>query len=188
MNKQTLRKTYLEKRITLTPEEFSRRNELLLAQVKGIRANIGGGPVHIFLPIQKFKEVNTWPIIHWLWAHHIGTITTITNIKKNELRHVWLTNDTKLLESKWGIPEPVDAEAADAAACTIVFVPLVAFDQQLNRIGYGKGFYDMFLAGLPPHVKRVGLSLAPPLDLIPYAEPHDEALHAVIWPGGIVQA
>ncbi len=188
MNKETLRKTYLEKRITLIPEEFSRRNELLLAGVKKLRGDIAEGPVHIFLPIQKFKEVNTWPIIHWLWAQHIRTVTTITDTKKNELRHVWLAVDTKLQESKWGIPEPVGAEVAEAAACTLVFVPLVVFDLQLNRIGYGKGFYDAFLAGLPARVKRVGLSLSPPLDLIPYAESHDVALDAVIWPGGIAAA
>lgn len=185
MNKQTLRKIYLEKRITLTPHEYSARNQLLLSQVKELDDVIATGPVHIFLPISKFREVNTWPIVEWFWGKGVSTITTITDTKKNVLRHVWLEEQTQLLENKWGIPEPVCGKAADPSKCTVVFVPLIVFDQLLNRIGYGKGFYDIFLSELPSRIKKIGLSLAPPLDVIPYTELHDEQLDAVVWPGGI---
>ena len=185
MNKQTLRKIYLEKRITLTPEEYSWRSQLLLSHVKELSGLIVKGPVHIFLPINKFREVNTWPIIEWFWELDIPTITSITDTRKNALRHVWLEEQTRLLENKWGIPEPVGGKAADPSKCTVVFVPLIVSDLLLNRIGYGKGFYDIFLSELPSRIKKIGMSLAPPLDLIPYTEAHDEQLDAVLWPGGI---
>ena len=39
----------------------------------------------------------------------------------------------------------------------VIFIPLLAFDIQGNRIGYGKGFYDIFLKKCPAAIK-VGLS------------------------------
>jgi 5-formyltetrahydrofolate cyclo-ligase len=40
----------------------------------------------------------------------------------------------------------------------VVFVPLLAFDKQGNRVGYGKGFYDRFLANCKPETIKIGLS------------------------------
>ena len=39
-----------------------------------------------------------------------------------------------------------------------MFVPLLAFDTKGNRIGYGKGFYDRFLADCKPETIKIGLS------------------------------
>ena len=39
-----------------------------------------------------------------------------------------------------------------------MFIPLLAFDKQGNRIGYGKGFYDRFLANCKPETIKIGLS------------------------------
>ena len=40
----------------------------------------------------------------------------------------------------------------------MVFVPLLAFDTQGNRVGYGKGFYDTFLTNCKPETIIIGLS------------------------------
>ena len=40
----------------------------------------------------------------------------------------------------------------------MVFVPLLAFDKAGNRVGYGKGFYDLFLSECRQDVIKVGLS------------------------------
>ena len=41
----------------------------------------------------------------------------------------------------------------------VVFVPLLAFDTNGNRVGYGKGFYDKFLSECHPNTIKIGLSL-----------------------------
>ena len=40
----------------------------------------------------------------------------------------------------------------------VVFVPLLAFDTNGNRVGYGKGFYDKFLSQCQPETIKIGLS------------------------------
>ena len=48
-----------------------------------------------------------------------------------------------LYVSKYGILEP--NKSNKEIIPDIILVPLVAFDKHLNRIGYGKGYYDRFL-------------------------------------------
>jgi 5-formyltetrahydrofolate cyclo-ligase len=44
----------------------------------------------------------------------------------------------------------------------VVFVPLLAYDEKGNRVGYGKGFYDAFLSECKPETIKIGLSFFPP--------------------------
>ena len=53
----------------------------------------------------------------------------------------WKKNGV-LLINKYGIPEPVETKEIIPS---IVLLPLLAYDKNKNRIGYGKGFYDKFL-------------------------------------------
>ena len=54
----------------------------------------------------------------------------------------WLIREP-LYVSKFGILEPKDTKREIIP--DLVIVPLIAFDKQLNRIGYGKGYYDRCL-------------------------------------------
>ena len=53
----------------------------------------------------------------------------------------WKKNDIMAL-NKFGIPEPIKSQAVIP---NVILVPLLAFDNKKNRLGYGKGFYDMYL-------------------------------------------
>ena len=53
----------------------------------------------------------------------------------------WFTGDP-LVINQYGIPEPISDKIRYP---DILLVPLVAFDDNLNRIGYGGGFYDRYI-------------------------------------------
>ena len=46
--------------------------------------------------------------------------------------------------NSWNIPEPENGIAISDEQIEVVFIPLLAFDEKGNRVGYGKGFYDDF--------------------------------------------
>lgn len=69
-----------------------------------------------------------------------------------------LTDSTVLKTNDWGIPEPVDGIEIQPQQIEVVFMPLLAFDEKGNRIGYGKGFYDRFLSSCSIDTVKIGLS------------------------------
>ena len=85
----------------------------------------------------------------------------------------------------WGIPVPVVREEVLDALLQVVFLPLLAYDLNGHRIGYGKGMYDRFAAQLSHGVLKVGLSFFPPETSIP-SEKHDVRLDFCINPEGVI--
>ena len=98
------------------------------------------------------------------------------------LTHHELTPDTVLKNNRWGIPEPVDSSAHSPREIDVVLVPLLAFDRQGHRVGYGKGFYDSFLNQCRADTLKVGLSLFPAVKRIDDVFAEDVALDAVVMP------
>ena len=63
----------------------------------------------------------------------------------------------KLSKNKFGILESEDTNYADPETLDLIIVPGIAFDQNLNRIGYGKGFYDRFFSSIKKNILKVGV-------------------------------
>ena len=174
MNKSVLRKVYLEKRKTLTNKEFERRNSLIFEKSKGFLEKYlqEHRKVHLFSSIQENYEVNTWPIIHWLHENNAEVILPRTGSNRQLTHHQYRKGDP-LHTNKWGIAEPISNESLPADILDVVFVPMICFDKAGHRIGYGGGFYDVFLSQVSPDCLKIGLCLSPPLDEIPYIEKLD---------------
>ena len=61
--------------------------------------------------------------------------------------------------NKYGIPEP---ETKNIVYPDIILIPLVAFDKDLNRLGYGGGYYDRLIAksSKKKKIMKIGLALS----------------------------
>lgn len=86
-----------------------------------------------------------------------------------------------LVSGYLGIPEPRNGgRVIPSASIEVALIPGVVFDHCGNRLGYGKGFYDRFLALEAPQAVRVGLAFSCQLaDNIP-ALPHDVPMDMVV--------
>ncbi|MFD3292137.1 5-formyltetrahydrofolate cyclo-ligase [Aquirufa sp. KTFRIE-69F] len=89
---------------------------------------------------------------------------------------------SEFTSSEWGIPEPVGGTVVKPTDFDIVLIPLLAFDKNGQRVGYGKGFYDRYLALCRPDCLKIGISLFDPVDLIEQVESHDIPLDIAICP------
>ena len=64
----------------------------------------------------------------------------------------------------------------------VVFIPLLAYDIKGNRVGYGKGFYDIFLQNLDSKTTKIGLSFFPPELSIKNIDENDVQLDYCVSP------
>ena len=135
---------------------------------------------HLFLPISTKKEVDTSPILSILQGKDKNVI--VPKVVGKTMEHYLLTDNTKFIESKWGVPEPDDGIAVTEEKIDVVFIPLLAFDEKGNRVGYGKGFYDGFLKKCRKDIVKIGLSFFKPEKIILDIEPHDIRLDYCITP------
>lgn len=182
-NKSELRRLYREKRQTLSANEIETKSLAIAQAFLKILPNQPWRVLHIFLPIAAQKEVNTWAIIQGIWQQYTDLEIAVPVVRGNELVHHLLTPTTELLLNAWQIPEPAaTAPMIEPKKIDCVLVPLLAYDLHGNRIGYGKGFYDRFLAQCRADVVKIGLSFFAPHPSPIACEPTDIRLHACITP------
>ena len=142
--------------------------------------------MHIFLTIQERNEVNTDELIDGILNDLPGTriVVSCTDMANRSLSHYFWKPGDPLIENKWGIPEPNPAisVAANLQDINLVVVPLMAFDKNGYRVGYGAGFYDRFLEKCRLGIIKVGLSHFPPLKQLIDIDDHDMKLDFCITP------
>lgn len=186
LNKNELRTFYKELRLALSDGELQKRSLQITDNVisfLGERKELNH--FHLFFPIPKQREINTYPIKDYLEEKGNVIYSSRVEFDSLTLQTLLLKPNTKFLLDKWGIPVPVDFDLVTGELIQVVFVPLLAFDQKGNRIGFGKGYYDVFLASLGASVLKVGLSFFSPELSIP-SELHDIPLDYCITPENIL--
>lgn len=186
--KKDIRKHFLELRLNLPDEEAAALNRQLLDNCKRLDYR-QVALAHIFLPIAEKKEVNTWLLLEYLRSAYPAMQWALskTCMETGTLTHFLWEEDTVLVKSKYGIPEPADGKLLEAGDIDLVFVPLLAFDETGQRIGYGKGMYDQFLAACRTDTRTIGLSLFEPVPLITALDAWDVPLQTVVTPHKIYQ-
>lgn len=157
MLKQDLRKKYKALRKALSEEQIDTfsidiANQLLKLPIWDFSY------YHIFLTIEEKKEINTDYILNILAGKDKNIIIPKSDFKTGGLTNYLLTDSTVIKKNSYNIPEPADGIEISNDKIDVVFIPLLAFDKQGNRIGYGKGFYDNFLSQCRPETIKIGLS------------------------------
>ncbi len=148
------------------------RNKILKVRKDNSKKTIDINPSNIYSYLNKknynFKiiggyypanyEIDDLEILNYFFKK--GFIISLPKIeKKSQMEfYKWYKNDPLLL-NKYGIPEPMTTKRVYP---DILFIPLVAFDKELNRLGYGGGFYDRYIQKISKikKVLKVGLAFS----------------------------
>ena len=137
---------------------------------------------HLFLSIEEQKEVNTDYILNILSGKDKHIVLSKSDFDTRLMTHYLLTDNTVIKKNAYNIPEPIDGIEINNNKIEVVFVPLLAFDKNGHRVGYGKGFYDAFLKDCKPDVIKIGLSFFEAEDIIDDVFENDVKLDYCVTP------
>jgi 5-formyltetrahydrofolate cyclo-ligase len=180
--KEEMRMQAKEVRSRLSPgevAEFSVRIGLHLLRL------IDGESV-VMVYASKPGEVDTSGLISRLLSQGKRVVVPIIEQETRSLRLSYLEDPCVLRPSTFLVPEPVGREIpVDASTVSLVIIPLIAFDRQGHRLGYGAGYYDRFLSR-HPWMRKIGVAFScQEVPRIP-ADENDVSLDVIVTETGIV--
>ena len=182
MKKDFIRKQYLKKRQALSSSKFEEDSSRLVQNTIELIKKYKLEYLHCFLPIHTKGEINTSPIIQYCWENNIKVVVPVSNFEEGTMRNATFSSSTKTYQAKYDIPEPIDPIWIDNDKIDLVITPLLAFDLKGFRVGYGRGFYDRFFASLNMDIKRIGISLFEPCEIIDDMNEYDIPLTCCVTP------
>jgi 5-formyltetrahydrofolate cyclo-ligase len=139
--------------------------------------------IHTFLPIEQHNEINTNIIVNTLRRDFAPDIYVPKSYADGKLTHHLYEESTNLIVSKWGVPEPEDlSQPISETTFDLVFIPLLTFDKNGHRVGYGGGYYDRFLSKCKPDCLKIGLSFFEPVNEISDVNEFDVKLNHCVTP------
>ena len=169
--KSDLRSHYLKLRSKFTSQQIE--NFTIEIVNRCLELNLWNKSIyHLFMASEQNNEIDTSILLSVLQGKD-KQIVIPKILDHYELEHYLLADQTPLKSSRWGILEPQSGIKINSNQIDVVFVPLLIFDLQGHRIGYGKGYYDRFLAKCRKETIKVGLSYFDPIERIEDIQSHD---------------
>lgn len=181
-DKSHLRKTMLEKRQRLAPQDALGAAQAAASHVLSMV------PEHVavagYCPVKG--ELDVMVAMKALSARgHALCLPVIEHREAPLVFYAWRPGEA-LIKGSYGIEVPA---AGEVLAPAVVLVPLVAFDCRGHRLGYGVGYYDRTIDALrrmKKDIKAIGIAYSwQQVEAIP-AEPQDERLDAIITEKGVI--
>lgn len=167
MKKQELRILFKQKRKALSVAEIEKFNDLILINFQKLSLP----PldcVHTYVASLKLGEPDTATIIRYLQFKNpfIKIVISKIDIHSGKMINYHYHEGMEMIQNSYGIDEPKEGNLIAEKDVDLVLMPLLAFDKKGNRVGFGKGYYDRFLAQCRPGVLKTGLSFFDPVDQI----------------------
>ena len=154
--KNRVRQVMRERREAMTPVERLGKSRRICGYVLDLIRD--GETVMVYS--SKELEVNTRSLIGDLLASGNPVIVPIIVREDVSLRLSYLKDPSVLVQSTFGVPEPIGSEIpARAGEVDTIILPMLGFDRRGSRLGYGAGYYDRFLAR-NPRIRRIGIAFA----------------------------
>ena len=178
-SKSTVRQKCLEKRDTFFKRKgnnWLKKKDIIII-ISEIKSKLKISSVSIYYPIKS--EISSLQIIKICKNLSIEICLPVINKNTNELIFSKFDDEKYLTKNKYGIMEPTKLNQITP---DIIFVPMVGFDKNLNRIGYGKGYYDKVISKLRKIKKIFVIGLAYDNQMVRKLpiENHDEKMDIIL--------
>lgn len=190
--KADLRSRVRKLRAALSEEERAARSEAITAHLLALPAYHSATRIHCFISLPD--EVDTTGIFAACLKAGKQTFVPVVDPARDALVSIrWRLGDP-LIAGPFNVPIPPPTHRISISPedIDLVLLPGLAFDDQGNRLGYGKGYYDRLLGELAEAGRRRGRPIPPALGLafhcqkvasVPTGE-HDVACSGIITEKG----
>ena len=123
------------------------------------------------------REFNCVPFMREILVSggRVALPVVIARGKPLEFRN-W-SEDAKMESGVWKIPHPASGPPVTPSA---LLIPLVGFDDEGYRLGYGGGYYDMTVASFAERPRLVGVGLEFSRLASIYPQPHDQPMDVIV--------
>ncbi|MCM2344892.1 MAG: 5-formyltetrahydrofolate cyclo-ligase [Alphaproteobacteria bacterium] len=183
-SKKTLREEALRFRNSIDP--FSEDGDLLVTEFFECLNPQPGQVVALYWP--HGREYNTGLLIEALLKAGITCALPVIQKDSKELRFACWDESIPLVPGLFEIMQPEISDKTIWVDPDIVVVPMLAFDRQGHRLGYGGGYYDVTLAALRARKSvqavAIGYSKQAVLFNLP-SEDHDQKMDWIITPNKV---
>src|SRR5438034_7121593 len=143
----------------------------LIAELPGI--------LGVYWPFRA--EFDPRPLIDWAVAAGRGVALPVVVDKKGPLEYRAWRPGEPLVDGVWNIPVP---EKREIVTPTVVLAPLVGFDRDCYRLGYGGGYFDRTLAALSPRPFAIGIGFELQQIETIYPQPFDVPMDVIVTEAG----
>lgn len=169
----------MEKRNALSSDEVISLSQKIFQNFVAAFLPKAGQNIHIFLSIEKFKEIDTQFFINYFFKKNINVF--VPKVVYSKMKSVQIHQDSLFSKNKWDILEPINP-SKNTSDFDFVITPLLYCDFQGNRVGYGKGFYDCFFSEINSDALKIGISFFPPEEKIDDVSEFDIPLDYLVTP------
>ena len=181
ITKAEARNILFQKRAALNDAECMKLDDLLLIQLQRIDWSTTA-ILASFYPLANKNEPNTL-----LFEKYIKTLYPFIRfcypiIQPEQLQMEFFFETETLQLNAYGIQEPLPFNQVSPESIDTILVPLLGFDQKGHRVGYGKGYYDRYLAKANKDLQRIGVSYFEPMDNFTDTSEFDVPLSSCITP------
>ena len=166
-------------RMAMSPAERRAAGERIGAGVEQLLAG-RPGILGVYWPFRA--EFDPRPLIDKLTAAGRGVALPVVIDKKGPLEYRAWSPGEPLIAGVWDIPIP---EKRDIVAPGMVLAPLVGFDRDGYRLGYGGGYFDRTLGSLSPRPMAIGVGFAAQEIATIYPQPFDIPMDAIVTEIGV---
>jgi 5-formyltetrahydrofolate cyclo-ligase len=177
-SKSQLRKRVLNVRNNMSKEDVKKNSNAIMDKITSLDIYKQSKVVFIYMDFKN--EVMTSNLIKRMLSEKKRVVIPYTDSINTVLIPSEITKESDLKQNSFGYFEPKSILPVNIEEIDLVIVPGVVFDKNLNRIGFGKGYYDKILNRLKPSAKKVALAHDfQVLEDIP-AEEHDVKMDMII--------
>lgn len=150
--KKVIRDSILEKRSRMTEEEAASKSLIIMEYLTGLPEYKKAERILAYVDFRN--EVRTAGLISRALSE--GKHVAVPKCREHEMDFIEISDISDLKKGAFGILEP-DYGTPVIWGDALMIMPGAVFDRQLNRIGYGGGYYDRYLSVHPVHM-RVALA------------------------------